>query len=742
MSSDSQLASIGNLMQKGEYKKSIQEIDKQISKDKNLSNDNMLLLICQKCTALNNIGKYEECILLARKLCEDARKNKRQIIEIDACLEEIFALYRLNRLEEVMEILSELESLIEKCSEKEAQLRKAQLLVYKIYIYTAKGDVTQANTFAQQNYYLSRDLKSPYHLAYAYHTLGWVNMEMGDINAAMTNYQQSLEIREEIGNQQHIAYTIFALGYLNRTQGNFDEAQKLFTRCLKIREKIGNQQDIAWTYLNLGDIQLAKGNLKEAQIHYDKSFLINKEMDFHWGIVFSLIRLSSIYEQSEDPQPALDTLEKALDYAQEVVENVDSEVYVLFDLINFITKRNLESNKIKEYMMRLEEITMSHTDSRIFDQICRLSNALVLKSSTDTRKRKKARVLLQEITNEEIIDFSTMKTAMINYSEILAKELKGYIGDEIILSELTELSDTLFPIQFQQSYSIVAESFLDQTMSALEEVDITKAKELLGRAEYFLNFLELYNKGSTPFRIMFYLFMRERNLNDLSKLLRITKGALSGHLKLLTSLDLVKISREKQVRSATMLKKYYALSSQGEELLKPFSCNLLESVNRKPDLSKSFIEEFMIPRLMVKMLQDTTFLINDYQNFIEEQVILKPITASKLSITEKKDLEEAKKFFNPENEININHFFLTDEQYKIYIKLWKDFNSKVKKEVILNNPQSRSTSVEKPKYVAHITLPLKEMLDLKGYLEKKRLEKRRKRSESEISEEDFVKSDD
>ncbi|MCG3222142.1 MAG: hypothetical protein H7641_12260, partial [Candidatus Heimdallarchaeota archaeon] len=135
MSSDSQLASIGNLMQKGEYKKSIQEIDKQISKDKNLSKDEMLLLICHKCTALNNIGNYEECILLARKLCEDAGKNKRQIIEIDACLEEIFALYRLNRLEEVMEILSELESLIEKCSDKEAQLRKAQLLVYKIYIY-------------------------------------------------------------------------------------------------------------------------------------------------------------------------------------------------------------------------------------------------------------------------------------------------------------------------------------------------------------------------------------------------------------------------------------------------------------------------------------------------------------------------------------------------------------------------------------------------------------------------------
>ena len=70
-----------------------------------------------------------------------------------------------------------------------------------------------------------------------------------------------------------------------------------------------------------------------------------------------------------------------------------------------------------------------------------------------------------------------------------------------------------------------------------------------------------------------------------------------------------------------------------------------------------------------------------------------------------------------------------------------EVNLKFKKEVILNNPQSKSTSIEKPKYVAHITLPLKEMLDLKGFLEKKRLEKRREKCKSEASEEDSIKND-
>ena len=74
--------------------------------------------------------------------------------------------------------------------------------------------------------------------------------------------------------------------------------------------------------------------------------------------------------------------------------------------------------------------------------------------------------------------------------------------------------------------------------------------------------------------------------------------------------------------------------------------------------------------------------------------------------------------------------------------MWNDFNSKVKKEVISNNLQSGSKSIEKPKYVAHITLPLKEMLDLKGYLEKKRLEKRREKYKSETPEENSIRNDD
>ena len=60
---------------------------------------------------------------------------------------------------------------------------------------------------------------------------------------------------------------------------------------------------------------------------------------------------------------------------------------------------------------------------------------------------------------------------MVNYSEILAVEIKKYFGDGILVNELTELSDTLSPVQFQLSYSTAAEQFLNLSRSALAEID-------------------------------------------------------------------------------------------------------------------------------------------------------------------------------------------------------------------------------------------------------------------------------
>ena len=222
------------------------------------------------------MGDYEKALILAKEVREEAKEQKYYLYEIDALNEEIFANYRLNNIETAMDLIGTVEILIEKCNEKGIDERKAQFLVNKVYLLTDSGNLGQAFAIAQQNYYLSRDIKDESHLARAYYILGWVNIDNGDVDQAIENFEKSLEIREKLGNQLSLAYTLFILGFSWLRKGKMDLAQEFITRSLKIRKKIGNKQDIAWTLLNLGDIHFEKGDLKQAQIYYEDSLVINR----------------------------------------------------------------------------------------------------------------------------------------------------------------------------------------------------------------------------------------------------------------------------------------------------------------------------------------------------------------------------------------------------------------------------------------------------------------------------------
>ncbi|MHA1551779.1 MAG: tetratricopeptide repeat protein [Candidatus Heimdallarchaeaceae archaeon] len=713
---------INKLMINGEYNKALEKVEKK-QKEKNLTDAEILSLCYLKCTVHRFLGNFEKVIELSSAVREKAKEQKNVLLEVDAFLLEIFSFYRLGELDKVSGLLQRAEVLIENSSLKEMSSRRANLLAYKAYVYEARGEAEQAFIYAQQNYFLCKELDNSSLLALAYYILGFIHMGTGNMEKALENNQKSLEIREKDGSKYDLAFTLFNLGFAHKNLGNFDAALDYFNRSYKIREKIGNQQDIAWTLLNLGDVYYGKGDLKQAQNYYEESLIVNQRMQFNFGIIFSFIRLSTVYKVLDDPQLVMDTLEKALSLVQKV-QNVDPEVYILFELINYITEKKhihknaLKDKPLKEYLERLNEINLNYRH-KVFSLLNRLAKGLELKSKGDTKNKKKARQIFQQITEEEIISFDYIKIAITNYSELLAEELRKYFGEDTLVNQLNQLSDSLSPVLFQQSYSMVAENFLNQSRSALEQTDIVKALELLRRAQYLCDFLGLYNKGPTPFRIIYSLFMKERNLNELSTNLKITKGALSSQLKLLVDLDIVEIAREEQVRSATMLKKYYRLGSRGRELLQSLDLNICDCIRRKEEDAESIIDALMKPRLIMKLIRDTTFLVDNFQNFLDEQVILKPLSSSS-DITQK-DLDHVKDMFSNSNSINIDHYFLTEKQYEEYQKLWREFNKRVKTEIIQEDINSSIYhSVEKPIYISHINLPIKDLMALERYLSTKR----------------------
>jgi tetratricopeptide (TPR) repeat protein len=705
---------VEELMTAGEFDTALDEISTYL-KNESCTEEETLSLSYLECEAHRYLGKFEDCVEISRNLQKAAIEKGDKLLELDAMISEVFALYRLDKLEEALNLIKKAEAIIKKSSSKQVEKRLFMLNTHRTHIYIANGEFNQAYVLSQQNNVLCQKLNDPDLLARAHYISAWVYVHMGNIENAIEFYMKSLELREKQGKQYDIAHVLFGLGYAYRHKGELDKAFDYFQQSREIREKIGNKEDIVWTLLNIGDIMFQKGEIKAAQEYYDNTLIINRQLNFTFGIIFSLLRLSSIYKTLEDPQLALDTLNRALEYARRT-EMVDPEFFVLIELVLFITEKKLENKNMKKYLNRLKEIN-SRYQNKIFDLDYRLAYALTLKSQGDIRNKRKARLMLQEITHEEIIDYNTTRIAMINYIELLAEELEKHFGSETFVSRLTKLSDSLTPSRFQQSYSIVAESFIDQSRIALEDIDISTARALLQRAQLMCDFLELYNKGPTPFRILYLLLMKERSLNDLKNVLNITKGALSNQLKLLLDIDLVKVSKEEQVRSSTMLKKYYTLGSRGREILQSFTLNICESVKRKEDIEDSLIEVLFLPRLKMKMLRDFTYLIDNYQDFLEERVILGSIDGSSKDTATKKGMDAVQKQFTDFDEIKIDQHLLTEEQYEKYLKLRKEFDDKFQKEILEKSQKvSEEDNIEKPKYIAHISLPIKEMITFERYM--------------------------
>ena len=55
------------------------------------------------------------------------------------------------------------------------------------------------------------------------------------------------------------------------------------------------------------------------------------------------------------------------------------------------------------------------------------------------------------------------------------------------------------------------------------------------------------------------------------------------------------------------------------------------------------------------------------------------------------------------------------------MKLWNDFRKKVQDEILTTSiDSSEYHSVEKPNYVVHLSLPIRDLIDLERFLEEKR----------------------
>ncbi len=280
--------------------------------------------------------------------------------------------------------------------------------------------------------------------------------------------------------KEDIAALMNTKGVVSLLKGKLDIALDCLQNSLILREEIGNQLNIATSLNNIGLVYQAKGELVIALDHHQRSLTISTKIGNKYHIATSLNNIGAIFNSQGDHDAALENFHKSVALREEIGNDVYTSGTIYRIILTYIDKNDLEKARI--YLEKIALLNQKIENAYI-DLLERLAESMILKNSGRSMFKIDAQRKLEEIIDEEIIDFRLTIFAMINLSELLLEELKFY-GEKEVMKEVQNLSEKISDIAREQTaYNILAESFVIQSKIALLNMNTTKAKSLLAKAQ-------------------------------------------------------------------------------------------------------------------------------------------------------------------------------------------------------------------------------------------------------------------
>jgi tetratricopeptide (TPR) repeat protein/predicted amidohydrolase len=470
-------------------------------------------------------GEYHKALRLAEDLIQQARKDDRAIILLEALLLKAESSWRTGKHDEGQRMLDEAKTILTHIDrEKEGDTRKIQeskanLLNQSGILAWYRGNLDNALKYYEESLGITSELQDRLSMAKTYNNLGLVYWSKGDLTQAIRSYLQSLEIHEELKNEREIATVLSNLGNVTVRVGNLDEALRYQERSLVIREKLGIKSDLVLTLINIGVVYQLMGVLDHALDYYQRGLTLAQELNNSRDIALALNNLGNIYQIKGDLDQALDYFQQSLALYQKLgikedialalanigeihrkkgnseaaqehyqksltlyseLENDPLAAVILLELV-WVSLDSEDSALSEKSLAQLKQIN-DRNENRVIDQRYRLAQALVLKSSHRARNRMKAGTILQGLVEEPIADHSLTVTAMIHLSDLLLSELK-MTGEEELFEDIKSLTQQLLDIAKEQaSPSLLAETYLLQSKLAMIELDMGRAQKLLTQA--------------------------------------------------------------------------------------------------------------------------------------------------------------------------------------------------------------------------------------------------------------------
>jgi tetratricopeptide (TPR) repeat protein len=347
-------------------------------------------------------------------------------------------------------------------------------------LYAQRGQFDLALNSLQRSLEVFEDAGNKGQLVRIRNNIGMIYMGIGDLDQALNFFQKALATSEELENERYIAAISLNIGRIFFSRGEIDEALSYYQRSSEIFEKIASKAELAICLNNIGQVYYSKGELDEALEFYQRSLAISEELQMKQEIAPCLNNIGDVYRERGEFESAADHYKRSL----AIFEGIGNKVDMSYTIVNLI-RVNIAQGACDDctpYLEQLEAINQQE-DNKFIDQIYRLSKALVLKESDRVIKRAEAQQLFQQLAEEEILKFDITANAMLNLCELLYLELETSASAEA-LNELKTLLQRILEIaEDQRAYAVFVETHLLQSKTALLELDVQKARQLLTQAQ-------------------------------------------------------------------------------------------------------------------------------------------------------------------------------------------------------------------------------------------------------------------
>ncbi|MFX1424774.1 MAG: tetratricopeptide repeat protein, partial [Promethearchaeota archaeon] len=356
---------------------------------------------------------------------------------------QLYALWKLGRLDDALELIKEGNSIIEALTAKEQQTGTLWVALFE----NVQGNI--------------------------YYTLG-------DMDKTLKHWKQSLAIREEIGNLQDIAGSLNNIGLIYRTKGELDKALEYYQRGLNLFDEIGNTFYIALALNNIGDAYRARGELNKALEYLQRSLALKEELGNPQDIATTLDNIGIIYRAKGELNKAVDCFQRSLALEEVIGNNIWSS-YTLFYLI-LLALDQQDQTQAQAYLNQLQQLHARTPNKQIHIR-SQLAEALVLKQSKRMRDKVQAQVLLNQIVNEEVIWFEWTALAIINYCDLLLFEVKSFGDPEVWTEVKTLIQQFSTKAQDQQLFPMIVEALLLNAKFATIEGKLQQALKYYDQAK-------------------------------------------------------------------------------------------------------------------------------------------------------------------------------------------------------------------------------------------------------------------